>query len=454
MQIEINTEEKLLKRRKFYVRSVVILMVLLLIAFNIGSWFFHNKMGTYLETELSKRLESIARISAHNIEITPGLRTDDFSQLDDRTFNDYYLIQNKLRLLKTQNELQGAYIVDTNLHVILDESGNFPTGAKLTYIEQDSAELVQALTGNIAVSPIHIIEGNRFKTAYAPLTNIMAEVSAILVLEANADFFSIIRIFKRGLILIGVTSIVAIILFSAFLSWTISLLINTQQSLRKTEKLALLGQMAASVAHEIRNPLGIIKATSDVVKLKYQKKEEPDELFDYIGKEVMRLNNLVNDFLTFAREIKLKAKPGRIEATVENAVSAFEREHAESGISVATKFHSQLPEVTYDEEKIQQVLLNLLVNAAQAIENEGEIRVDIEPHFHAGKHHVRISVIDNGCGIEGDVQKVFDPFYTTKSSGSGLGLAITRQIIEKHDGWIDIESEPEKGTTIIINLPV
>jgi signal transduction histidine kinase len=429
-------------------------MVLLLIAFNIGSWFFHNKMGTYLETELSKRLESIARISAHNIEITPGLRIDDFTRLDNELSSDYYLIQSKLRSLKTQNELQSVYIVDTNLNVILDESGNFPAGAKLTYIEQDSTELFQVLTGNIAVSPIHVIEGNRFKTAYAPLTNIMAEVTAILVLEANADFFSIIRTFKRGLILIGVTSIVAIILFSAFLSWTISLLINTQQSLRKTEKLALLGQMAASVAHEIRNPLGIIKATSDVVKLKYQNKEKPDELFDYIGKEVMRLNNLVNDFLTFARDITLNAKPGKIDETVEKAVNAFEREHADTGISVSFENTSELPEITYDEEKIQQVLLNLMVNAAQAIENEGHIRIEIDQYVHSGEKYAKISVTDNGCGIEGDVQKVFDPFYTTKSSGSGLGLAITRQIIEKHDGWIDIESEPAKGTTIIINLPV
>ncbi len=454
MQLEINTEEKLLTRRKIYVRSVVILMVLLLIAFNIGSWFFHNKMGTYLETELSKRLKSIAQISAHNIEITPGLRTDDFSRLNNQSSGDYYLIQNKLRLLKTQNELQGVYIVDTNLHVILDESGNFPTGAKLTYIEQDSTELFHALTGNITVSPIHVIDGNRFKTAYAPLTNIIAEVTAILVLEANADFFSIIRTFKKGLILIGVTSIVAIILFSAFLSWTISLLINTQQSLRKTEKLALLGQMSASVAHEIRNPLGIIKATSDVVKLKYENKDEPDELFDYIGKEVMRLNNLVNDFLTFARDIKLNAKSGKIEKTVAKAVNAFEREHSDSGLSVALELTSELPEISYDEEKIHQVLLNLLVNAAQAIENEGDIRVVISHQIQSGKKYAKICIVDNGCGIEGDVQKIFDPFYTTKSSGSGLGLAISRQIIEKHIGRIDIKSEPAKGTTITIYLPV
>ncbi|MBD3343310.1 MAG: GHKL domain-containing protein, partial [Candidatus Lokiarchaeota archaeon] len=417
-------------------------------------WFFHNEMGTFLEAELSKRLESIARISAHNIEITPGLRVDDFARLDDNFSSDYYLIQSKLRSLKTQNELQGVYIVDTNLNVILDESGNFPAGTRLTYIEQDSAGLFAALTGNVAVSPIHVIEGNRFKTAYAPLTNIMAEISALLVLEANADFFSIIRVFRRGLIITGVASIAAIILFSVFLSWTISLLINTQQSLRKTEKLALLGQMAASVAHEIRNPLGIIKATSDVVKLKYQNKEEPDELFDYIGKEVMRLNNLVNDFLTFAREIKLNEKPGNIRETVEKAVNAFEREHSESEITLTMTAVNDLPEVTYDEEKIQQVLLNLLMNAAQAMENKGEISLEIEPHFHAGKQYVRINIIDNGCGIEGDVQKVFDPFYTTKSSGSGLGLAITRQIIEKHNGWIDIASEPGKGTTVRIYLPV
>ena len=215
----------------------------------------------------------------------------------------------------------------------------------------------------------------------------------------------------------------------------------------------LIGECAA-VAHELRNPLGVIKATADVVKLKYENKGQPDELFDYIGKEVNRLNNLVNDFLSFAREIKLNKKTSDIVHTIQKAISAFERDCHEKDISISILKIDTIAPIDFDEDKIQQVLYNLLVNATQAIENNGEVTVEISCILQKGKNFAEIKVKDTGKGIEGDLQKIFEPFYTTKSSGSGLGLAITKQIIEKHGGWIDVESVKNKGTTISFYLPI
>ena len=210
--------------------------------------------------------------------------------------------------------------------------------------------------------------------------------------------------------------------------------------------------MSASVAHEIRNPLGIIKATADVLKGKYDRPDNPDDLFNYIGAEVQRLNNLVNDFLAFARESPLKLEAGSIGDTARKAVQAFQRDCGELNCPIELTVQPDLPDVHHDKEKIYQVLLNLLRNAAQATDVDGFISVTAS-HDTKGKT-VLIRVTDTGTGIEGDVSEIFDPFYTTKSSGSGLGLAITRQIIEQHHGWIKVESTPGKGATFTIYLPV
>ena len=455
MEITISSEEKLLNKRKLYVKFIVVLMVFLLIVFNLGSWLFFNKMEDFLEDGLARRLFSIAALAANNIEITPGVSIDDFIFFTEQNSDAYLLIQSKLRSLQNKYELEGVYIIDFQSKVLIDGKGIFHEGTKLTYMQQDSMALRKAWAGKVAVSPIHIIEGNRFKNVYAPLTNIMGDITAILALEANAEFFNIINLFRRGLIVSGLASLGAIILFSLFLAWTINLLINTQKSLRKTEKLALLGQMAASVAHEIRNPLGIIKATGDVVKLKYENKEQPDELFDYIGAEVNRLNNLVTDFLSFARERKLDKKNGSVLNTIQKAVTAFELDCQEKNITIAINAKNEIKNLNFDDEKIHQVLYNLLANATQAInEDRGEVTVEVNNYNKKGENFVEIKVIDTGQGIEGDLEKIFEPFYTTKSSGSGLGLAITKQIIEKHGGWIDVESVKNKGTTVKLYLPM
>jgi len=449
----VKDEEKYLERRKFYVKFIVILMVVILIAFNFGSWIFLSEIENSLEKELSTRLGSIATLSANNIELTPGISLHDLQMLPINNYTELLLLQSKLITIQMENQLEGVYLIDQRNRIIIDASGNFNYGDLLSYIQRDSLLLASAWDGRTEISPIFIVEGSRFKTGYAPVTNILGETVALLVLEANADFFQIIKNFKRGLVIIGLASLGAIILFSFFLSWTIDLFINTQEELRKREKLALLGQMSASVAHEIRNPLGVIKATADVLRSQYERKNAPNELFDYIGTEVNRLNNMVNDFLSFAREIKLNLKQNDFIHTIKDAVRAFDRDIDQDKIELTLSTLFNELQIKYDEEKIKQVLLNLLVNSRQAIHDKGEIKIDIKEADSRGHKYIAVAISDDGSGIEGDPNKIFEPFYTTKSTGSGLGLAITRQIIEGHGGWLNVESKPDHGTTITFYIP-
>jgi signal transduction histidine kinase len=450
MNQAMDTEEKLLQKRKFYVRFLIIFTVLLLLAFNLGSWLFLKQMDNYLEAELEKRLTSVARLSEYIIR----------KQYIENLLSSYeveFNFENSkpvLNLLVDLKELQAAFIVDGNFQVLVEGGRLFPTEQSRTYLQQDSVAIEQAWQGEIAASPIHVVEGNRFKNVYAPLRDVSLEVVALLVLEANADFFEILGLFKRGLIIGGLVSFGLIVVFSFFISWMVTLLIRTQESLKQSEKLAAMGQMAASMAHEIRNPLGIIKSTADVLNEKYAKFDQSDELFEYISEEVKRLDLLVNNFLSFAREPKLDPKQADLNQIIVKAVSAIDREKQNQEIAISLDRVEKLPLFAFDEDAIQQVLFNLLINAIQAIEQQGVIEISLEKVNQKGRDFARLSISDNGVGIQGDVSKIFEPFYSTKSSGSGLGLAISKQLIEKHNGWIEVDFQKELGTTFLILLPM
>jgi len=446
----VYTEEKLLQKRKFYVRFLIIFTVLLLLAFNLGSWLFLKRMDHYLEQELEKRLTSVAKLAEYTI------RKQYIEHLLTRyeTEFDFDNIKPILNLLIDLGELQAAFLIDQSFQVLVEGGREFPLEQTRTYLQQDSVAIEKAWQGEISASPIRVVEGNRFKNVYAPLRDVSLDVVALLVLEANADFFEIIALFKRGLIIGGMVSFGLIIVFSFFISWMVTLLIRSQESLKQSEKLAAMGQMAASMAHEIRNPLGIIKSTADVLKEKYAAVNESDELFEYISEEVMRLNYLVNNFLSFTREPKLNPKLADLNQIIKKAVSAIEREIQDQEIEIKIDEVEQLQPFSFDEDAIQQVLFNLMINSIQAIEQNGKIEISLSRINIKGQSFAALSVSDNGSGIEGDISKLFEPFYSTKSAGSGLGLAISKQIIEKHDGWIEVESELNEGTIFRLFLPI
>ena len=449
--VAVSTSKKLLQKRKFYVRALVFFTVFMLLIFNLASWLFLNQMKKYLEKELEKRLVAIANLAAQKIE------TDYLDAIYAKNEGSLgqLLLKPYLSRLLYDFELESVFIINPQNVILIDAQNRFPDQQELTYLEQDSTILETAWSGTIAASPIHIIAGNKFKSVYAPLHNEYFEVAAVLVLEASADFFRLLDLFRRGLIIGGLASFALIIIFSFFISWIVSLLIKTHNQMQQSEKLAAMGQMAASMAHEMRNPLGIIKSTADVLKEKYAPKDQSDELFDFIFDEVQRLNHLVNNFLSFAREPKLNLVKQNLKPIIEKVISALQRDSQNPPVAIEFQADDDLPEIAVDENGLQQVLFNLILNAQQALpEENGKISIALGKKQIRRNWYALISVHDNGSGITGELEKIFEPFYTTKSSGSGLGLAISRQLIEKHGGWMDVESTPGEGTTFYIYLPI
>jgi two-component system sensor histidine kinase HydH len=185
------------------------------------------------------------------------------------------------------------------------------------------------------------------------------------------------------------------------------------------------------------------------LRQRYENAAQPDELFEFIPSEVRRLNHLVNDFLSLTRDKQLNLSLHDLVKTVEKAITMVRNDEQANGVAI--NFNSAAPALAlrHDEEAITQVLLNLLLNAIQALEGKGGIEVRLQEE----KKLAHIAVQDNGPGLPVDPEKVFEPFFTTKTRGSGLGLAVCKQLVEKHGGRITAESEKGKGTTIHVWLP-
>jgi len=234
-------------------------------------------------------------------------------------------------------------------------------------------------------------------------------------------------------------------------------LAEAQTQLYHSDKLASIGRLAAGVAHEINNPLtGVLTYSSFLLK---RSKDDPEMKSDLevIVRETKRCRDIVKDLLDFARPISAAKKSANINDVIERALNIVANQLNFRNIAVQKQYADTLPDVNIDEGQLQQVFINLLVNAADAIGDDGgEIAIHTRTVQFQGKNYVQVDVTDNGCGIaKENIPKIFEPFYSTKDhKGIGLGLSVVWGIIDKHQGTISVESEPNKGSTFTIKLPI
>lgn len=222
--------------------------------------------------------------------------------------------------------------------------------------------------------------------------------------------------------------------------------------LHEAERLASLGKMVASVSHEIRNPLGIVRSTAEILGKRIKTVAPGNEhLASIIVEETSRLDHIVTEFLDFARPREPKMQHGSLNSIVERVSHFITPELEKHKILLVVELDRTLPEIVMDSEQIYQVFLNMILNAIQAMPNGGTLTVltgreakDKSPYF---------SIRDTGAGMSQEkLAQIFIPFFTDKHRGTGLGLAIAKNIIEKHRGRMQVESEPDKGSSFTVSL--
>ena len=227
---------------------------------------------------------------------------------------------------------------------------------------------------------------------------------------------------------------------------------SLRREIARSQRLASVGRLAAGVAHEIRNPLSSIKGFATYFKERYPDAPQDQKTADIMIAEVDRLNRVVGQLLEFARPVPVSPKLTPLKELVDDSVRLIERKAKEKQITVKTLNFAKMDQAMLDPDRINQVLLNVYLNAIESMDPGGELGVELS----AAKedHHIEIMVSDTGCGIPGEhLSRIFDPYFTTKSTGTGLGLAIAHNIIEALGGKINISSRPGKGTTFCITIP-
>lgn len=225
---------------------------------------------------------------------------------------------------------------------------------------------------------------------------------------------------------------------------------------RRSERLAALGQLSAGLAHEIRNPLGVIKGSAEMLGRKVEGTQPVAvELAGFISAEVNRLNSLVARFLEFARPGHLEMRPENISGIVDHALESVQNQFPESKIRIEKNYMSGVPEISVDAQLCEQVFVNLIQNAYQAMDGrEGRLRLSIAPEQSDDRAGVGVAVEDTGPGVPPESrEQIFNPFFTSKKEGVGLGLSIVAKIVDDHHGWVRLEGEATGGARFHVFLP-
>ena len=412
---------------------------LVVIFLNVFVWLYLNQVDKQFENELKNKL------LAMNTLISRLIDDSEINAIlpDNRQSIEYIYYQQLLDDISRNNDLQSILIVSPEYDVLVS-TPEILTDQRFINLPASKA-FNSALNGEPAVSDIQNYASEKFMSAYTPIQNIDGFVSSVLVIEAKADYFQIINSLRNRLLLFSLINSILIIMIAFFLSRMIKKSMQYQTEIKEQERLVQLGTMAATVAHELRNPLNIIEATNDIIQKKYG--ENDDEVFLYIPEEVERLSILIDNFLKFARNPELKIE----NKSVADLIDRIKLNLNEQDVSRLKIFNQDVSEIKTDHSQLEQALINLIKNALEASNHDEDIKLKFES---SKKNMVKITIEDQGTGIpENMINKVFDPFFTTKEKGTGLGLAITKRIIEKLNGKINIQSKDGKGTTIEFNIP-
>jgi len=342
------------------------------------------------------------------------------------------------------NGLEGAYVVSPSLVVLADARGR--PGRRADLLRTDAGRVARAARGEATVAFAYALGGQSVATGYFPVRGSDGTVRAVLALEAGQAFAGAQRGLRRALgVAVALSVLGALALALVAWRWARAEL-ERRHSAERAARGDALARMGAMVAHEIRNPLGVIRGSVELVRARSGAalaQRDGEALQDVLG-ETDRLRRLTDDFLDLARDPAISAEPVDLEALARDAARAVGATHP----ALATHVEGSARALA-DPGRLRQVLANLLVNAAQAGARNAWVRVG------SGDGRARLVVQDDGPGIPVELRpRLFEPFATGRAEGTGLGLALSRRIVERQGGALSLRDERGRGAVFEVSLPL
>ena len=391
----------------------------------LATFSLYRAASTAVDRVLEERLRGAGETAAGM------LATDDLASAD-------------LHSVVVANGLEGAYLVSPSLLVLADASGH--RGRRADLLRTDAARVERAARGEATVAFAFAIGDAPVATGYFPVRGPDGSLRAVLALEAGQAFATAHRGLRRALgVAIAVSVLGALALGIVARRWARSEAARRREAVRAIRGDAL-ARMGAMVAHEIRNPLGVIRGSVELVRARSGAGLPPDDreaLQDVLG-EADRLRTLTDDFLDLARDPSIAPSSIDVIAVAEEAARSLGRTHSAIAVRVdgAARAHA-------DPARLRQVLSNLLVNAAQAGAGNAAVRADAE----GGR--ARLIVRDDGPGVDPALRpRLFEPFATGRAEGTGLGLALSRRIVERQGGTLRLRDDLGPGAAFEVTLPL
>ncbi len=436
--------------------------VLLLLA--IANWWIYNRVEAVLDESLGERLSSVARTLLATSTIQGDALQAGAGAFDE---NELLFIDDVLKLVQEENDLDAIVLLDpVDFRIGYSSSDLYRAGGEYAHLATHGDAIAEALTtGSVTVSTTIPVGSIWLKSGFAPVYTVYGdeEVVGILVVEASAGFLGVLET-VRGVMVSGMvaTGVLLLLLVAVYLGLQ-SQIRHATRALEREDRMTALGRLASQVAHEIRNPVGIIKYSARRM-MKWldsvgggRREVDPElrEMVQYITEESERLEDLTDRYLAYTRHGSLRISPVDPRDLVESAALALERSEPPAGITITIESELGLPPFEGDPDLLRQVLLNLCWNAVEAMGTDGVITLFTrQGESTGGSRGVVIGVEDTGPGIpEGLRERIFDPFFSTREEGNGLGLYIVEGIVRAHGGEVDVETTLEGGARMVLRLP-
>jgi signal transduction histidine kinase len=423
----------------------VLLAALALLASAGLSWFSYRSVSGAMGRDFERRIESLAVTAAAQVSPADVADAGRFGEEG----SGYIALQALLEALRSSTAgLANASVLDSARTTLYDGRGPDLERGPSALDTLARAALDSAYAGRPSISPPFARDGEVLRAGFAPIRSPSGRVVGVVAVEARPEYLLALAELRRRLLLTTIVIGVIILGLAALVFRVVQSAMKLDRRLSRAENLAAMGQLTATLAHEIKNPLAIIRGSAQRLG-----KLDPEarRMADFVVEESDRLTQTVARYLRFARGERVPSEGGDAMRALQATLDLLEGEIRDRRVSLVRAGGPATAPVPLDEESLKQVYLNLILNALESMPEGGRLEVASAER----KGHVEITIADTGAGISpAHLRQLAKPFFTTKAQGSGLGLFLTRRLVESVGGSLTIESEVGKGTRCRVSLPL